>query len=172
MFPSIDSSQPRAMCLTCAAVNEYVHMCTLWVFVSLLHASVCVSSELTGVCTLCLVSSCVGGLALAVTCVVLCALSLSPCATYLFVAHLPDTSVCQQREKQSAGNWWLTLCRGGERINQQEGTKERLQGTEGQQDEGRKNRIRNEELGWKWGWARRREDWIWKVCRDRVGRKG
>lgn len=61
------------------------------------------------------VCACVGGLALAVTCVVLCALSLSPCATYLFVAHLrcagPDTSVCQQREKQSVGNW----CRGGKR---------------------------------------------------------
>lgn len=62
--------------------------------------------------------ACVGGLALAVTCVVPGALSLSPRATYLFVAHLrcagPDTGVCQQREKQSAGNWRLTLCMGGE----------------------------------------------------------
>lgn len=79
-------------------------------FVCLLHSQVfvpyalCLSvRESVTVCV------CVGGLALAVTCVVLCALSLSPCATYLFVAHLrcagPDTGVCQQREKPSLGNW-------------------------------------------------------------------
>lgn len=58
---------------------------------------------------LCLpVRDCVGGLALAAACVVLRALSTPP-ATYLFVACLrrtePDTGVCQQREKQSVGNW-------------------------------------------------------------------
>lgn len=79
-------------------------------FVCLLHSQVFApyvlrlpARESVAVC------ACVGGLALDVTCVVLCALSLSPCATYLFVAHLcyagPDTGVCQQREKESAGNW-------------------------------------------------------------------
>ncbi len=33
-------------------------MCTLWVFVSQLHASVCVSAARTGVCTLCVMSFC------------------------------------------------------------------------------------------------------------------
>lgn len=54
-------------------------------------------------------AGCVGGLVLAVTRVVPRALSLSLCATYLFVAHLccaePDTGICQKWEKVNAGNW-------------------------------------------------------------------
>lgn len=87
------------------------------------------------------VCACVGGLALAVACVVLCALSLSPRATYLFVAHLryagPDIGVCQQREKQGVGNWVTYSVQGrGEgkasmAINKQE---QRGRGGNGQKD--------------------------------------
>lgn len=103
------------VCLNLCVVTLWMLMYMLWVFVSPLHTSGCVClmhSQVLVPYALCLsarVSGCVGGLALAGTYAVRCALSLSPSASYLFVAHLccagPDTGVCQQREKQSVGNW-------------------------------------------------------------------
>ena len=77
----------------------------------------------------------VGNLALTVTCVTLCALSLSPCTTYLFVSHLcrsgPDTGFCQHSE-ESSGNW----CTSGEGEMLKPTGKMRESWTDRQQEEG------------------------------------
>lgn len=63
LFPLNRLISGLAMCVTervsygCGCVCAH-NMCILWVFVSVSHASVCLSLALTGVCTLCLMSSC------------------------------------------------------------------------------------------------------------------
>lgn len=119
------------------------------------------SPALTGVCAVCLMSlcesvcACVGGLALAVTCVrpvcPLLSLPVPPTCLWHTCVALGLTPAFVNRGRSRARVIGDLHCAGEGRegeantaIKQQE-----KQWTEGQQEERRKNRIRNEEFGMK-----------------------
>lgn len=97
--------------MCCVAKALYVQMFVRRVLVRVIctHRCLCLMLSVFPRESLVVGSACVGGLVLSVIGTVLRGLSFSPSATYLFVAYLhcirPDTNVCQQREKQSMGNW-------------------------------------------------------------------
>lgn len=161
----------------------HVHMCMLWgvcvCFVFFFCLFFCIDlfvrSQVLVPYAACLpvresttLCACVGGLALAVTRVVLCAPSLSlpvppTCLWRTCVVPGPDISVCQQREKQSAGNWRLIRRRGGGEgkgntaINKQEEWGRGGNGQTGERKQNKKWRIGmkmrpvNEDLASVWG---------------------
>lgn len=179
-IPSIDLSQPTPCVWLKVCVCVAVHMCSLRVSVPLLHMSLCLSPALTGVCTLCLMSF----FKWLSDCVWMCG---RPGVSWYLCRH-----VCPLSIPVPHTCLWLTCValvltpafvnRGRKRAQVIGAQKERewclhwgqpSRRNEGEVDRWTAGGKKNQKLiGKKWVWKRRKDNWIWRVCRDGVGSQG